>query len=464
MLFLSTPLEAATSHITKLVSLGDKRYYMVPCPHCGVFQALFFRGSLINGKYVNDDIHNVIFETDGNGILNPESVYYKCRNCSDKIKEHHKFEMMNSGYWEPTQKPIDKNFRSYMINNCYNLFSSLKNMSQEFLTAKKDPKKLQSFVNNQLGEAWEDLVKTVDHRKVYNEKRRPFDVGVVPNQMAIADKNGPILMLTCAVDVNLKNSWLGVEIVGTCLNGQEYIVSKGKIHGSWEIEGNAWEALKHIIESVFLSDDPEPVEYLLAITGIDCSFKRSEVFWFCNNNLFCVPIMGLESISGSKKHIKVDIDGNKVFKLDTRFYKIELFDHLSLPWAGRPQDQPDNFPNYPDDEFMGGFEQMGLGEKFGVKLSGDGFNEKFFKCYESEYPVIIETPNGDKVVKGFKKRTPENHFLDTRVYNKALVEIYMHIVCDTQEIERMDKWSMLADFKRFYELNKVPYLIDWFKL
>lgn len=462
ILLLSTPLDAATSHIYRQVELGDKRYWLVPCPRCGIFQALFWRGALVNNKYVNDGAYNLKFETDDNDILFPESVYYKCRECGGKIYDYEKFEIINQGYWQPTQKPSNINYRSYLINGVYSLMTSWNNICQKFLKAKKDPKKLKIFVNNVCGEPWEDVVHSVSHKRIFNEKRREISTLIVPNKVAIADENGPVLVLTCSVDVNKKDSWLGIEIIGHCLAGQTYIVAKGRIHGSLDKDGNTWKALEHIIDSKYLSDDG--VEYEIAITAIDCGYRRDEVFHFTNAHPFSVPVRGVEKLAGSKKHHKVIIDGTKVFNIDTRYYKIQLFEYLNLNWEGRPQIQPYNFPNYPDDIYSGGFEKMNLGEQFGVGISGNGFDEDFFKTYESEVPIYIDVPDGSKVVKGFKKRTPNNHFLDTHVYNLAVIEIYIRIICDVWEIPRMDKWSMMADFNRFFDENNVPFLLEYFEL
>lgn len=462
MLFMSSPLLAATSHIYRLIQLGDKRYFIVPCPRCGVFQALFWRGGLIDNKYVNDGVHNIIYETDDNGILFPESIYYKCRECSGKIYDYEKFDMINEGEWHPTQKPSQLNWRSYLLNNTYNLMKSWKSMCNKFLVTKKDPKKLMVFVNNECGEPWEDIVHSVSHKKIFNEKRREISTLIVPNKAAIADLNGPILVLICSVDVNKKDSWLGVEIIGHCIAGQEYVIAKGRIHGSLDKDGNAWQALEYIIDSKYLSDDK--IEYEIALTAIDCGYKRNEVFHFINAHPFCVPVRGREKLSGSKKHHKVIIDGIKIFNIDTRYYKIQLFEYLNLMWEGRPQIQPPNFPNYPDDIYNGGFEKMNLGEQFGVGISGNGFDEDFFKTYESEVPIYVDLPDGSKAVKGFKKRTPNNHFLDTHVYNLAAIEIYIRIICDVWDVPRMDKWSMMAEFNRFFSENNVPFLLEYFEL
>ena len=462
MLFQSTPLLAATSHILRLISLGDKRYFIVPCPRCGCFQALFWRGGLVDNKYVNDGVYNLIYETDDDGILFPDSIYYKCRECSGKIYDREKFDMINEGEWQPTQKPSQPNWRSYLINNVYNLMKSWKMMCNKFLVTKKDPKKLMVFVNNECGEPWEDIVQSVSHKKIFDEKRREIETLIVPNKIAIADQNGPILVLTCSVDVNKKDSWLGVKIIGHCLAGQTYIIAKGRIHGSLDKDGNAWQALEYIIDSKILSDDE--VEYEIAITGIDCGYRRDEVFHFTNSHPFSVPVRGREKLSGSKKHHKTIMDGTKVFYIDTRYYKIQLFEYLNLQWSGRPQLQPNNFPNYPDDVYSGGFEKMNLGEQFGVGISGNGFDQDFFKTYESEIPIYVDLPDGSKAVKGFKKRTPNNHFLDCHVYGLAAIEIYIRIICDTWDVPRMDKWSMMAEFNRFYEENNVPFLIEYFEV
>ncbi len=458
MFFCSTPLDSATSHILRIIEWGDKRYYYVYCPRCGVFQPLFFRGHLNNGKYENDRIYNMKFEKDGDGILIAESIYYKCRVCSGKIYEYEKFDMMNAGYWEATKRPINKNYRSYLINGVYSLFTTWENICTKFIEGVKDKKALKTVVNNVFAEGWEDMVYKVEPKNLHTKNRRDYQPLIIPNKTAIADKNGPILAITLAVDVN--KGWLAIEMIGHCLNGQVYIIAKAALYGSVDKDGEAWEALQYIVDSAYESDDN--VEYEIAITVIDSGHRRDEVFYFCNNNPFCVPIRGVGSISGAKKHTIYEQDGTKLFRVDTIYYKIEMFENLNEEWNGRPQKQPVNFCNFPNDEYIGGFEKLLLGEKFGTAISQDGFNLKFFKTYESEIPVLIDLPNGNQTVKSFKKVKDNNHFFDDHVYNLAAIEIYTHLICNFKEKKQMDKLSMMSELSRFYHDNKSPYLLEEF--
>jgi len=161
----STPKEAGTCKITKEFLLTDQRYLYVPCPHCQHKQRL----KLENLRYKKGDY---------------KSAHFVCVECTGKIREHHKFTMVESGQWRATreftccnthQKPeqwdetgtalcckcgkpgdtnergkVDAGFHIWMAYND-NPNTALPTLAKEYDKAKKDPLKMQSFMNTKIG-------------------------------------------------------------------------------------------------------------------------------------------------------------------------------------------------------------------------------------------------------------------------------------------------------------------------
>lgn len=161
----STPKEAGTCKITKEFLLTDQRYLYVPCPHCQHPQRL----KLENLRYKKGDY---------------KSAHFVCVECTGKIQEHHKFTMVENGQWRATREftccdtqqvpetwdetgtalccechqpgdtnergKIDAGFHIWMAYND-NPNTALPTLAKEHAKAKKDPLKMQSFMNTKVG-------------------------------------------------------------------------------------------------------------------------------------------------------------------------------------------------------------------------------------------------------------------------------------------------------------------------
>ena len=115
--------------------------------------------------------------------------------------------------------------------------------------------------------------------------------------------------------------------------------------------------------------------------------------------------------------------------LDTTHYKNSLADSASQVWMGSPNDQPHNFMNFPDSSHLGGFEDVDFEKKYGITVSGQGYNEEYFQTYASEAPIVEINEDGEGTIIGWRKvGKRENHFFDVAVYNLAAVDVYFSII------------------------------------
>jgi phage terminase large subunit GpA-like protein len=82
----STPLDLATSHITRLYGQSDQRVYECRCPHCGDFSEILW---------------DAITWPEGK----PELAAWQCPSCGTLIEEKHKAEAVRRGRWRATKRP-----------------------------------------------------------------------------------------------------------------------------------------------------------------------------------------------------------------------------------------------------------------------------------------------------------------------------------------------------------------------
>lgn len=161
----STPGVAGRCRITRDFERSDQRRYFVPCPHCEHEQVLEWGGP--------DESHGIKWEQEpapegyeaqpgeilrGEMIHRPATAHYVCESCAAVIEERAKPDMVSRGRWIATNPgaPV----RGYHLNALVSLISDKARWSslvEMWLEAQDDPSALQVFVNQMLGETWEEF-------------------------------------------------------------------------------------------------------------------------------------------------------------------------------------------------------------------------------------------------------------------------------------------------------------------
>jgi phage terminase large subunit GpA-like protein len=143
----STPKIRGASVITDEYESSSMAQYWVPCPHCSGMQVLQFPN--LRWKKTTD--------ADGTKHHWPDTAVYVCEHCACEIEERLKPQMLAGGEWRHRHPERAK--KGYHINGLYSpvgLGFSWGERATKFLEARKDPVKLQTFVNLHLGEPYED--------------------------------------------------------------------------------------------------------------------------------------------------------------------------------------------------------------------------------------------------------------------------------------------------------------------
>lgn len=178
----STPTIKGFSRIETAFHDSDQRRYYVPCPHCAAFQTLQWS--------------NLNFAPD-----NPDGAALACVECGGLIEEKHKQAMLVNGEWR-AENPAATGIAGFHLNELYSPWRRWRDVVKDFLSAKKNPETLKTWVNTSLGETWEeqaeksDPVSLLKRRENYTSSRFPSD----------------ILYLTCGVDC--QDDRLELEVIG----------------------------------------------------------------------------------------------------------------------------------------------------------------------------------------------------------------------------------------------------------
>lgn len=185
---VSTPTIEGDSRIAERYEVTDKRVFLVPCPECDTYQQLVWK--------------RILFERDDEGVLDRDSVRYACESCGALIEEGDKEGMLARGRWEATARSIDPDVVGFHISALYSPWAEWADVVQRFLAAGRNPRKLQTWANTDLGETFAVEGEAPDWGKLWR-RREPYTPALLPLGVRI---------LTCGVDA--QKDRIELEVVG----------------------------------------------------------------------------------------------------------------------------------------------------------------------------------------------------------------------------------------------------------
>lgn len=358
ILDISTPLLKGLSKIAKRFALGDQRHYFVRCLKCEAPQVLRWRRVDDHGV-----VSGIVWETDG-GRLVPDSVRYLCEKCGHPHVNEDKVRLLSPDHgaeWRPTERAIDARLRSYHLSALYSPVSmqTWAACVQKWMEAwdeetgrPLDMGALQVFYNNVLGEPFELRGERVKFAAVSAHRRHAYAFGEIPNRWAEEVCGGPVLLLTCSVDVHKEN--LAVAVWGWCRDRRVILVDYWRFVGDTEQldDVETWGRLRKLIESQqYVADDGK--KYPLALTLIDSAYRSDDVYRFAAEYA-----TGVYPVRGRGESPKASVVkefsaftttlGTTAYGITVDIYKDRWSTALRRSWDGVTL-QPETFFNAPHD-------------------------------------------------------------------------------------------------------------------
>lgn len=136
---IGTPLVMPGCKITKNFMDGSQEYFEVPCPHCQ-FQHVLEWGNMLTNL---DEAH-------------PEKAHFTCPDCGGVIEQHHRQAMVSAGRWVARNPQAMRYHRSFHLWSAYGPIQYWELIAREWLRVKGDPAGEKVFLNDSVGEAYQE--------------------------------------------------------------------------------------------------------------------------------------------------------------------------------------------------------------------------------------------------------------------------------------------------------------------
>lgn len=157
----STPTVRTGAIWTAYEGCGDKRWYWVPCSHCGEYQRLIW--AQVKWPRINEQ--DKIKRAD---IIEQDRLaWYECQTCKARIEDSRKPKMLEAGNWVSEGREIDRSGRisgdrvaskrvGFHLSSLYSPWRTFAEMAGEFIRAEGDLPATMNFRNSRLAEPFEE--------------------------------------------------------------------------------------------------------------------------------------------------------------------------------------------------------------------------------------------------------------------------------------------------------------------
>lgn len=410
---VSTPTFDGLSKIDDEFKMSDRRFYHVPCPHCGKKQKLEFK----NLQWTEKE---------------PSSVLYYCEGCGVGIEERFKTKMLDQGEWiaeNPGAETI-----GFHLNSLYSPLGwySWAEIATEYEEAKREQEqekktaKMKTFINTVLGETYKEPGEAPEWKRIYL-RRESYKIGTVPSG---------VLFLTCGVDV--QKDRLECEVVGWG-KGKEswsitYVVFRGDTAGE-----EVWKELEQFITDQTFEHELGP-QMPIKLTAVDSGYNTQHVYNFVRKfpPTKVVAIKGKDNLAmlvGLPKVVDAKFQGRairravKVWGVGVSLLKSELYGWLKLDPPIGEEKTPSGFCHFPE------------------------YDEEYFKQLTAEKVVIRRNRKGFSLTE-FVKERERNEALDCRTYARAAASMVGLDRFRAQDFERFRVQSIAKPADNVNNVNE----------
>ncbi len=229
--FISSPGVRDESQIERLITApaSDQRRLFLRCPACRQRDFLTWTGYRDFLRATDPGHHWIHWAPDM-----PETAHMMCGHCSAAIEEGHKGELLATGEWRPTT-PGDGTRKGFYLPGLYSPLGWLSwaKIAREFLERKNDPPALRVWVNERLGETWEENPSTVEvHTLLARCEPYPCDerhdsTGQLITSILRVPRGVALLVMS----VDTQDDRLEYLVQGYGAGEESWLLEYGAIHG-----------------------------------------------------------------------------------------------------------------------------------------------------------------------------------------------------------------------------------------
>lgn len=383
----STPKIKGLSRIDGLFEHGTQEFRYVPCPECGAMQTLQFGDKEGPGlKWAPTD--------------NPTDAWYECVN-GCRIEETHKAWMDEQGEFRAHNPEAGPRHRSFHIWAAYSQQpgAAWLVIAREFLEVRHDPNLLKTFVNQFLGEAWEEAGEAPEWKRLYERREQSMSLGTPSARVGL---------LVGSVDVQSGSSpRLELDIWGFGAGKRRELVEHIEVAGPIA-DRKTWDKLDKQIARSWETEDGRVLR--LERVAVDSGDGNNTMYvyaWARRNPLLVMAIKGRDSLAASQvisgpTWVEATINGTKLKRgvklwlVGTSLLKLELYGQLHL-------ERPVDGEEYPE----------------GYVFLPDGTTDEWIKQLCGEQ-LVTKKLRGGRIRRQWEKTRDRNEALDNAIYARAV--------------------------------------------
>jgi phage terminase large subunit GpA-like protein len=384
---VSTPTIKGISKIERRYEAGDQRRWHVPCPGCG-------------DEFSFEWGENFRFETTW-----PFKAHYVAPCCGTIIESGDKNSLVRKGRWIASASRPGA-FPSYHFDALSSPFVPWAKIAAEHVAAGDDAARLKTFTNLWLGMPFELKGDAPSIEILMLRREEGLDRGRIPPRG---------LLLVASADVQAQGIW--VEVIAVDRTRETWVVEAMFLSGATESpDGDAFTALR---ERVLDRDWPDAFGRTrkLDALAVDTGYRAQCVYSWARANQrtnpmtrgahLVIPVKGSHGwdrpACGLPTPVDINFEGKrvrhgaKVRAVGIDGLKAVFMDDLAKEGikSGKPSN-PEGYCHFPD-----------------------WLDETYFKQLTAEY--CDEEMYRGRTKRVWKQRYRDNHFLDCRVYNLALL-------------------------------------------
>lgn len=254
IIMASTPTTKSGAIWKAWENCGQRRFYLVPCPHCGHSQRLVF--SQVKWPKDRGIADKVEF---ADKVEREKLAYYECESCGGRITDAHKPKMLDLGQWvSEGQKSKRVGFH---LSSLYSPWRTYSGIAAEFILAEGDIGLTMTFRNSTLAEPYEEVTAT-SRPSAFREKAALAESANQRPEWANT--------VICTADVQKDSLWFVIRAWG--YGFKSHLVRYGQVRNFDELYAEAFTK-----PYAFSGVDRLGVCEMLAIDG---KYRTNEVFEF----------------------------------------------------------------------------------------------------------------------------------------------------------------------------------------
>jgi phage terminase large subunit GpA-like protein len=251
----------------------------------------------------------------------PLQAKYQCANCGEMWSDAKRWNSLQYGEWRAEHPEIIE-YQGYHLWGAYSPWVKLGLMADKFLKVKNDPPRFKVFVNQDLGETWEEEGETIEAAAFLTrleEYPAPVPAGG--------------LVITAGVDV--QKTWIEGTVKAWGIGQQSWLIDHFVLHGDPKRDPNIWQELDLKLSKIY--EHEKGIKLKISAACIDSGHATTAVYRFCrgkeNRRIFPIkgsssewdPIIAKFSIHRTYK-VKLYIIGVNTAK-DTIFSRLKIMDY-----------------------------------------------------------------------------------------------------------------------------------------